>query len=156
MENKGITLITVIVMISVILILSAIFLSTGMESLEESKKAEKENEIHQIKLAVVDRYTSYEKNDGSVSLIGTSAKNKWATSSECVNSIIPTLDFSSLSSDDKESKINRITSDITRDYDEFVMLINSGDMARLGVDKASDSLYVVDYYTGSVYGPIEE
>ena len=156
MNNRGVTLITVIIMISVILILSAIFVSTSLESLEEAKKAERKTEIYQLHLAVMDRYTMYEKNQGNISLIGTLAKSKWTTASECLNEILSTVDFSELESGEKAKKIEKITNEIARDYDEYVMLVNSGDVTRLGVDKVSGATYIVDYYTGSVYGPIEE
>ena len=132
------------------------FAISGLDSLEEAKEAEIKNEMYQLKQAVVNKYTSYEKNDGDISLIGSLAKNNWSTSSECIEKIRPTLDFSDLDSDEQEKKLERISGDIARDYDEFVMIVNSGDMTRLGIDKVSGATYIVNYYTGSVYGPIDE
>ena len=153
-KNRGVTIITLIVMIAVILILTSIFIAAGLNSLEEAKEAEIQNEIYQLKQAVVNRYTSYEKNEGDIALIGTLAKNNW-TVSECVDKIIPTLVLDTETQEEKENKINKITNEITRDYDKYVMLLDSADRTTLGLENASDNIYLVNYYMGSVYGPIE-
>lgn len=155
MENKGITIIALIVMIAVIIILTSIFVATGIDSLNESKKAEIQNEIYQLKQAVVNRYASYEKNDGNISLIGTSATAKWAEADMCVNDVISTLTFEDETEDEKQLKIGRIANEITRDYDKFVKLVDSDDRISLGLENTSNNLYLVNYYTGSVYGPIK-
>lgn len=156
-KNNGVSLITLIVMIAVVLILSSIFISTGLDALKESKNSEVKNEIYQLKQAVVNKYTSYEKNNGNVILVGTLAKNKWTNYSECITEIYKTLEFDKETEAEKEAKRAKISGDIARDYDTFVKLIYSGDMAKLGLESFSDeNVYIVDYYTGSVYGPISE
>ena len=37
------------------------------------------------------------------------------------------------------------------------MIVKSEDMKKLGLDSVSEkNVYIVDYYMGAVYGPIEE
>ena len=157
-NNKGITLITLIITIIAIIILASVFMATGTESLEEAKKSEIANEIHQLKLAIVDKFTSYQKNDGNVFLIGELAKNKWPNSDDCVDKVIEVLIFDEDDTfEEKTLKTNRVSIEIARDYDKYVKIIYSGDMESLGLQKYSkDNAYIVNYNTGGVYGPISE
>ena len=52
-NNEGISLITLVITIIVIIILTSIFISTGLNSLDEVK-----NEMYNLKQAVVTRFTS--------------------------------------------------------------------------------------------------
>lgn len=156
MKNNGVTIITLIVMITVIIILTSIFIATGLDSLNEAKNAEVKNEIYQLKQAVVNRYTSYEKNNGNIALHGTLARNRWTDSEDCLEEVIASLTYENETVEEKASVEARIRNEIARDYDKFVMLVDSGDRINLGLENSSDNVYVVNYYTGAVYGPIEE
>ena len=116
------------------------------------------NEMYNLKQAVVTRFTSYQKNDGNVTLIGTYAKSKWSDPNECIDKVIPTLEYDDTdTSGDKIAKVERVSNSIKADYDEYVMIIKSEDMKKLGLDSVSEkNVYIVDYYMGAVYGPIEE
>lgn len=150
MKNSGITIITLIITIVVIIILTSIFVASGLESLNEAKITKAENEIKMLKEAVVNRYTSYVKNQNGIALYGTPVKDKMS-SSECVERILDTLN-----NDEKIKKETKITKEIERDYAKFVMLVASGDMARLGLENYDvDNVYIVNYNTSSVYGPIK-
>ncbi len=155
-NNKGINLITLIIMIAIILILTAIFASNGLDSVFEAKNSKNANEIAQLKTAVANRFNSYLKNEDTVSLIGKPVKSTY-TSDECVNKIISTLDFEKASQEEKTAEITKITNNISRDFNEYIMIIESGDMARLGLENYSKTnRYIVNYYTGAVYGPISD
>lgn len=156
MNNKGITIITLIVMIAVIIILTSIFMATGLDSLKEAKNSEIKNEIYQLKQAVVNRYTSYEKNDGNIALIGTLAKNEWSNFEDCLERVIASLTYDNETIEERTSGEARIKKEISRDYNKFVMIVNSGDRLRLGLENSSDNVYIVNYYTGAVYGPIKD
>lgn len=157
-DNSGISLITIVVTIVVMIILTSIFISTGLSSLNEVKDSEIKNEMYNLKQAVVTRFTSYQKNDGNVTLIGTYAKSKWPDSNDCIDKVIPTLEYDEEdTADDKIAKAEKVSNSIKADYDEYVMIIKSEDMKKLGLDSVSDkNVYIVDYYLGAVYGPIEE
>ena len=158
MKNSGITLITLVVMIAVIIILTSIFMASGLDSLNEAKNTEIKNEIYQLSQAVSNRYTSYEKNDGNIVLHGTLAKNvsDFDDVDKCMDKITSALKFDEdETQEDRQGKINRINSEITRDYEKFVMVIDANDRVKLGMENSTDNIYIVDYFTGSVYGPIE-
>lgn len=157
-NNQGISLITLVITIIVMIILTSIFVSTGLSSLNEVKDSEIKNEMYNLKQAVVNRFTSYQKNDGNVTLIGTYAKSVWPDSDECIDKVIPTLEYDDTdTSEDKIAKAEKVSNSIKADYDEYVMIVKSGDMEKLGLDSVSEkNVYVVDYLMGAVYGPIEE
>lgn len=155
-NNEGISLIALVMMIIVILILTAIFVSSGLDSIFEAKSSKNANEIAQLKNAIADRFNSYLKNEDTVTLIGTPAKTKYSTE-QCVNKIISSLDYEKVTQEEKNADVSKITNNIERDFDTYVMIISSGDMAKLGLENYSKvNNYIVDYYTGMVYGPISD
>ena len=145
-------------MVMAIIVLASVFIATGTESLEESKKSAITNEIHQIKEAIVNKYVSYQKNDGNVYLNGVLAKSKWPNSGDCIDLIVDLITYQEGATfEEKAMKISKISAEIGRDYDKYVKIIHSGDMASLGLENyATDSVYIVNYKTGGVYGPISE
>lgn len=157
-NNSGITLVTLIITIIALIILTSVFMATGTDSLEEAKQSEIKNEMQQLKQAVISKFTSYQKNDGNVFLNGESAKNKWGDPEVCVDKIIESLIFEEDTTfEEKNAKIQKITKEVIRDYDTFVRVIYSGDKVDLGIDNyATDYVYIVNYNTGAVYGPISE
>lgn len=153
-KNDGITLITLVVMIIIMIILASIFVATGLNALNEVQNSKNQTEIHAIEEAISARFTSYLKNDKNVSLVG--SEPIWSSASECVEKIYQSVDFSGLSSGDIELKKTKIRNDITRDYHDYVRMIASGDARILDIEPFSDkSVYVVDYYTSTAYGPIQ-
>lgn len=153
--NNGVTLITVIVMIIIIIILASVFIATGLDSLNETKKGKVINETYQIKEAISDEYTNFLKNLDTATLIGTLAKTKWSNPDDCINKIKASLndeDFEN--AEDRSKKETKIEDDIKRDYDQYVMIIDSKDKQKLGLENYSeDMIYIVNYNTNSVYGP---
>ncbi|MBQ9313414.1 MAG: type II secretion system protein [Clostridia bacterium] len=160
LKNKnGITLIALVFMIIVILILTSIFIATSLRALNEAKNTEIQSEIRALEDAISERYTSYVKNNKSVnsSLIGASPTSKWSSESDCIEAVLNTIDYSKLSEEDKENRINKISGDIARDYKEYVKVISKREANSLGIQQFSqDNVYVVDYYTTTAYGPIKE
>ena len=159
-KNKnGITLISLIFTIIVLLVLTSIFIATSLNALNEAESSEIQAEIHALEEATLERYTSYLKNNQSsnVVLVGISPTTRWSSAEECVTEILTLVDFSKMTStQDKTDKINKITADITRDYDEYVKLISQSEALRLGVTQFSeDNVYVVDYFNSTVYGPLK-
>lgn len=153
-NNKGITLITLVIVIIVLVILTSIFVATSLKALNETGSSETQNQIHAIEEAISVRYASYLKSDGNVSLVGSSPT--WSSPSECVDAIMKSMDVTNLSAEDVAAKRTRISNEIARDYEKYVKMIGSGDATLLGIEQLStDNVFVVDYYTSKVYGPIK-
>ena len=149
-NNKGITLIALIIMIIVLLILTSIFVATSLDALNETEKSEIQSEMHALEQAVSERYTSYIKNGESsrVELVGLTPI--WPTASECVGAIKVAMKY------EDSDRINRVSGEISRDYEKYVKIIDANEAKKLGIDNLNkDYQYVVDYYTSAVYGPIK-
>ena len=149
-KSNGVTLITLVITIIVILILTSIFVATGMNALKEARKSEIQAEIGSLQEAISIRFTSYLKNGESVDLVGISPTSieKLSDASKCINAIKNSVGINS----DKEAKITR---EIVSHFDEYVKIVTPYEASILGVEPIKeDSIYIVDYYTSAVYGPI--
>jgi len=158
-NNRGITLITLIYMIIIILILTSIFIATSLNSLEEARNSEIENELHVLEQAINERFVSYIKNDKSlnVQLTGNSPSANGLSETDCVNIAIECTDYTDYSTEDIAKKKQKISDDISRDYDDYVKIISKSEAKALGIEPFSEeNIYMVDYYTAKAYGPINK
>ena len=154
-KNNGVTLITVIVMVIIIIILASIFMANGLNSITQTKEGKIKYEKSQIKEAIADEYTNFIKNSDTATLIGTSAKSKWENSEDCISKIKSSLSDEDYENAEERAKAeSKIESDIKRDYEKYVMIIDSTDKQKLGLENFSENyIYIVNYNTNSVYGP---
>ena len=147
-KNNGVTLITVIVMVIIIIILTSIFMASGLDSIDQSKEGKIKYEKSQIKEAIADEYTNYIKNSDRTTLTGTLAKTKWENSEDCINKIKASLSDDDYENADEKAKVeSKIENDIKRDYEQYVMIINSADKQKLGLENFSnDYVFIVNYF----------
>lgn len=159
LRNKsGITIITLIFTIVILLILSSIFIATSLKALNETRIAEIQSEIKAIEEAAMERYISYVKNNKNLNsqLIGKSPTTKWASASECADAAIETVDFKEYSEQDMMDKKTKISNDIERDYDKYVKIITKSEATELGIEQFVDEdVFILNYATATAYGPIE-
>lgn len=152
-NNKGITLIALVIMIIIIIILTSIFVATSLRALKETRISEIQEEVHALQQAISIRYTSYVKNgeSGNVQLVGASPSSRWESVDDCINAI-----KEGMKSEERTVNESKLTNEITRDYDKYVKVITASEAKSLGVDPfLEDSVYVVDYYTSTAYGPVK-
>lgn len=155
-KNKGITLLSVVITITATIILAAIFVSAGLDTLEESKVARINNEIGELKRAIATKYTLYNESNGEILLPGTPASTKWANPADCAEVAISTIDFLEYTATEQQLKSNIVRNEISRDYEFFVKVVSSKDAEDLGAENiTSENKYIINYNTGSVYGPIK-
>lgn len=149
-ENKGISLITLIIMVIVLLILASIFISTGLDALQQTKDSKIQNEIHSLQEAISSRYASFLKNEESVSLLGALPTTRWSSVEDCWNEI------GMLSSvrEQSDTTQERIRKEIENDYELYIRIITKMEAKTLGAEPFDEeNQYLVDYRTSSVYGP---
>lgn len=157
-NKKGITLVTLVFVIIIILILTSIFIATSLRALNETRNSEIQAEKQALEVAAQERYISYIKNNKNtnVALIGSAPTSRWSSPNDCLAIALKYVDVSDLSEIDKENKIKKISSDILAHYEEYVKVITSNDAKRLGIESfLEDSVYILDYYTATAYGPIK-
>lgn len=145
-NNKGISLITLVITIVIMVILISVVMSSGIESVKEANLTKIDNEIKSLKEAVNDRLVNYERNENLYPLIGVKV-------GESVFDYIRTIE--NLSS----NEINEIISEISSNYNdetmEYYRLVGKEDAIKLGVENIDvEHSYIVDYYNCKVYGPV--
>ena len=58
--------------------------------------------------------------------------------------------------EEKTKDLEKISGDLTENFDEYVMIIKKSDKKNLGLENYSaDTNYIVDYRSGRVFGPID-
>ncbi len=126
-KNAGISLIALIITIIVIIILSAIVISVGTNGIDSTKSAKIASEKKALETAIIVRFGDYALND-EIELFGKE------------------ITVSDLSEFD----------DANEEDIEFMRKVGTYEIQRLGIKNPTGATYIVDYYNGDVFGPIEE
>ena len=134
-ENKGITIIALVVTIVVLLILASVTINGVIQGVDESEENKLLSELSMVQHAVTQRYTKYELTKDRDVLVGT----KIQTST--LENVPNTINW-------KVTQFDEINNP-EREY----YRVNKSDLVKLGLsgDDKTDSSYVVNYSTGEVY-----
>ncbi len=138
MKNSGVSMITMVVIIVIMIILASIAVTSGIDSANEANQTKLDVEITELKKAVSSRMIEIEKNS-TVAMPG-----------QKVEDIVEYIYYvEDLSNEELEDFIQGVDVD-TIDY---YRIVDSVSAAALGVSSVSSEHYfIVDYYTGKVYG----
>ena len=129
LNNKGITIIALIITIIVLLIIASISINASLQGVEQTQENQLISELKMVQHAVLERYTKYSLTKDESLLVG----EKLDTLPE-----IPGNDQSwqmEPQSDNPESRYYKLA---------------PSDLNKLGIDKVEDT-YVVNYKTGEVF-----
>lgn len=141
MRNSGISLITVVVMVVVMIILSGIALTNGMDSVNEATDTKISVEISELKKAVADRMIEIETKP-SIGMPG-----------QKVDDIVEYIYYVK---DMETAQIQEFIRGVDSENVDYYRLVDSVAAAALGVSSVQDDHYfIVDYSTGKVYGTID-
>lgn len=134
-ENKGITIVALVVTIVVLLILASVTINGVIQGVDESEENKLLSELSMVQHAVTQRYTKYELTKDRDVLVGT----KIQTST--LENVPNTINW-------KVTQFDEINNP-EREY----YRVNKSDLVKLGLsgDDKTDSSYVVNYSTGEVY-----
>lgn len=140
-NNKGISLITLTIMIVIMIILASIVMNSGMESIGETNDTKVVIEIEKLKEAVSKRMTDNARNEAAYPFVG-----------EKVADIVAYAYYiEEMSNGDLQKFINSVTEESI----DYMRIVDSVAAANLGVSSvAEDHYFIVDYYNGKVYGTI--
>lgn len=140
MKNSGISLLSVVIMVVIIVLLAGIVLSNGMDSVSEATDTKVAVEISEIKKAVADRMIEIE-TDSTVGMPG-----------QKVEDIIEYIYYVE---DMTANEIQDFIQSVDSESQEYFRIVDSISAAALGVSSVQeDHYFIVDYYTGKVYGTI--
>lgn len=152
-NSKGISMITLIITIIIMLILAGIVYVVSDDGRERADKAKYLNEIKLIREAAQSRFAGYLRSSTTYPLEGTLAKDSLAE----ILLQLETLGCESTSLDEMGNEINVFLSDNVENS-EYSRIINYADMLELGITNVSSKttyVYLVNYYSLDVVGPIK-
>lgn len=130
-NNKGITLIALIITIVVLSILSSIVIISVKEKngiQKEAKDSKKLLELQEVQQAVLETYIKYKQTENTDYLIGIQCNSK--------------SDINTYAGE--EAKILKDS-----EYTNYYILKDEEDFKKIGIDRVSD-FYIVNYTTGEV------
>ncbi len=139
MNEKGISLIALVVTIIVMIILATIVIKVGNDGFTTATNAQIANEIRDVESAAMKRFSDNAVSETAYPLLGEKIELETAITTICSNTEYTDADI-------RESLTKNIS---------YVRKINSTDINGLGVKNATGNLYIVDYFSGKVYGPIK-
>ena len=134
-ENKGITIIALVVTIVVLLILASVTINGVIQGVDESEENKLLSELSMVQHAITQRYTKYELTKDKDILVGTRIQTS------TLENVPNTINW-------KVTQFDEINNP-EREY----YRVNKSDLVKLGLsgDDKTDSSYVVNYSTGEVY-----
>lgn len=140
MKNSGISLLSVVIMVVIIVLLAGIVLSNGMDSVGEATDTKVAVEISEIKKAVADRMIEIE-TDSTVGMPGQKVED--------------IIEYVYYVEDMTANEIQDFIQSVDSESQEYFRIVDSISAAALGVSSVQeDHYFIVDYYTGKVYGTI--
>lgn len=139
MNEKGISLIALVVTIIVMIILATIVIKVGNDGFTTATNAQIANEIRDVESAAMKRFSDNAVSETAYPLLGEKIELETAITTICSNTEYTDADI-------RESLTKNIS---------YVRKISSTDINGLGIKNATGNLYIVDYFSGKVYGPIK-
>ena len=132
-NEKGVTLISLVITIIVLLILASISTYTGIGNIKETRESVRKTELQLVQQTVIQKYTKYNLTGDDKLLQGVSY-----------------LDFTELNSLIAEiRKLIGVTIELKDDNANNYYLLNKTSLANLGIANTEDE-YIVNYTTGEV------
>ena len=141
-ENKGITLIALIITIVVLLIIAGISISGGISGVEQVDNNRLITEFEKVQHAVTERYTKYKLTKDASLLAGTKIE---LTSLTDVPTSIKWKVYQFTESSNPEREYYRLSTS------NLIELGLTG-----GTDEYKGSSYIVNYYSGEVYDEVQK
>lgn len=162
-KNKGISLISLVVMIIIMIILSAVAINVSMNSYDEALRAKIYAERQQVIDAVTGRFADYQRNNTASPLLGLMIPEE---NSETLKDVFDYIEnklrkeyYKLLTDDEYENQtqtkqISRFLLDNAEDM-EYTRILVYDDLLELGLENTTlQAVYLVNYYSSDVVGPI--
>ena len=132
-NEKGVTLISLVITIIVLLILASISTYTGIGNIKETRESVRKTELQLVQQAVIQKYTKYNLTGDDKLLQGVSYQDFTE-----LNSLIAEI----------REKIS-VTIELKDDNANNYYLLNKTSLANIGITNTEDE-YIVNYTTGEV------
>lgn len=161
-DNKGITLLILVVTIIVLIIITTIAINYGTSTIKETTEQKIESELSLLQTGIFQKYLLL-KSKNKTGIIATPISSNMAEESD---SLRPKELIGTRLSDTKQITNNGFQNplknynaeDENLTYEEYYYYIGQDDLIKLGISKPDDSFnndtdykYIVNYSTGEVY-----
>lgn len=165
-NNQGISMITLIITIVVIIILSSIAIVVSENGIDMAIDARYQNERKELQSAVTSRFAGYLRNSQTYPLEGASVEaifdetlsneeKKSQATTEIVD-YLKNLGRYTAETDEVKNEIGKILED-NINHVKYTRIIGSTEMLSLGITNLNSDInynYIVNYYSADVIGPI--
>ena len=161
-NNKGISLISLAVMIVIMVILAAIAMWITFDTYDEGLRAKGEAERMQVANAISGRFGDYQRNNTASPLLGLVVPpENSATTEDIYEYIVEKFknDGKLVTEDEIENQtltkqIRKFVLDNAEDM-KYTRILVSTDLLELGMENTNlNAMYLVNYYSTDVVGPI--
>lgn len=143
-NNEGISLIALVVTIIVLVIITTIVIFPGIMGINITQKARIATEKKDISTVAVKRFGQYTRNENLYPLLGDNI-----TQTEAITKI-----YKEKLKQDINASREEVVDMVERDI-KYIRIVNNVHAKELGVEEVSEgNIYIVNYYTGDVFGPI--
>ena len=161
-NNKGINLVALIIMIIVMIMLAAIAVNVSMDSYNKSLEAKSDAERQQVVNAIAGRFGDYQRNATANPLVGiTIPEESLITEEATLNFIEQKLknEYGKLNSEQavNSAQIEDVKKLISDNFDdmEYTRILIYTNLVELGIENTNkNAVYIVNYYSNDVIGPI--
>ena len=146
-ENKGITLIALIVTIVVLLIIAGISINMGITGVDQASDNRLMSELEKVQHAITQRYTNFELTKDTSLIVGTKVDD------------LPTIPTPTGESKAPTWKVLQFTSGatISTHPERKYYRLSKSDLENLGLTgDYKNSSYIVNYYSGEVYDEVQK
>lgn len=141
-ENKGITLIVLIITIVVLLIIAGISISGGITGIEEANDNRTMTELEKVQHAITQRYSKFELTKDKSLIVGTKIDD------------LPTIPTPTGETKAPTWKVFQVTSGATVSThpERKYYRLSQSDLQNLGLTGSENgSSYIVNYYSGEIF-----
>ena len=161
-SNKGVSIISLIIVIVVTIILASVALNAGNLDINKAQEAKKRAERNQVIQAIGARYGSYNVNGTASPLVGDKIPSELSTPDEIKSYLITMFKSENRMLSEDEAINHTIENEIdsflekNEDQMDFTRILRHSDIINLGLDNISlGSVFLINYYTATVVGPID-
>ena len=143
-DNKGITLIVLVITIIILFIIASVGTYSGLEALKDAKEKTQISEVNMLKQAVVENYTKYETTKNEMYIRGT--KVNYSDMQSLVNEI------NSKKSSKEETislKVDNYDVNGSTDISEYYYELTADDLNEMELSQLKET-FIVNYKTGEV------
>ncbi len=158
-NNKGVSLIALVVTIVVMIILASIALNSATIDQVKAEEARRLAENSQVEQAIAVRYGKYLQNSVHNPLLGDKIPEEYVTVNDIKEYLLDTLTTQGNINnfETRESISAELDSFLIKNYSEmeYTRILHHNDIIGLDIDNISvGSIFIINYSTGMVVGPI--